>query len=179
MNQDFQPQPDHVDAAAGLDVQPSPMTNAPVAGLTPHNAVRSRHWRFWLGLFELISGLFTATVFTVANTVAVNGQIQDLWSSGNRPEAGWIAAVVAIIVGFSVVSISGVLIGIWNLAAQKGTDRSPLIAAIVVSAASVVLAMVFIDGNLSDPANIGWVLVHVFVILWTIGILRLKKVSAP
>lgn len=150
-----------------LYVKPSATADAPV--LPRHGARRSRHWRFWVGLFELGSGLVTCLV-TVVNAGTVIGQILDTEPSS----AGWIAGITAVIFAFGVVSIAGVVIGIWNLATIKSAARSPLIAAIVVSAASIVLTRVFIDGDLFDPVKIVWASPHAAVLLWTIGILRLK-----
>lgn len=80
--------------------------------------------------------------------------------------------------GFGAVSIARMVIGIWNLATLKRTARSPLIAAIAVSAASIVLTTVFIDGPLFDPVKIVWTALFAVVSLWTVGILRLKKLPA-
>jgi Na+-driven multidrug efflux pump len=131
-----------------------------------------------LGLFEVFSGLLTCWV-TVANAATGIGHLQDMGASGVQPPAEWIAYVFAIILGFGVASLAGVAIGIWNLASVRRTARSPLIAAVVVSAASIVLMMVFFSGSPFEPVKIGWVLLHAVVSIWTIGILRLKKVPAP
>ncbi|MGO4857065.1 hypothetical protein [Arthrobacter sp. 2MCAF14] len=171
----MQSQTDQSDAVERLDVRPSRTADAPV--LTRHGAMRSRHWRFWLGLFELVSGLLTCWV-TVTRAATGIGHLRDMAGSGVEPPAEWIAYVFAVTLGFGVVSIGGVAIGIWNIATLKRTARSPLIAAIVVSAASIVLTMVFIDGPLFDPVKIAWAALHAVVSLWTVGILRLKKVPA-
>lgn len=166
MSQELQPQEDHAGAP-----------ELPLA-LTPRDATRSRHWRFWLGLFHLITGLLTGFV-TMVNTVMVNEQMQEMQSAGQRPPGAWLAGMIAIVVGFSVVSVAGVVIGIWNLKTLKGTSRPPLIAAIVVSSTSIVLMMIFIGGPWDDPVKVGWFLLHALVAVWTIGILRLKKVPTP
>ena len=168
MGQDRQSQTDQSDVVEGLHVPPSRTAAAPV--LTGHGAMRSRHWRFWLGLFELGAGVLTGLV-TVANA----GQIQDVGTSGAQPPAG----IIAVILVFGAVAIAGIVIGIWNLATLRSAARSPLIAAIVVSAASIVLTMVFIGGPLFDPVKIVWAALHAVVSVWTVGILRLKKFPAP
>jgi hypothetical protein len=175
MGQEPQPQTDQSGIVERLYVRPSRSAGVPV--LTRHGAMRSRHWRFWLGLFEVLSGLLTCWV-TVTSAATGIGHLQDMAASGVEPPAEWIAYVFAVTLGFGVVSIAGVVIGIWNLATLRRTARSPLIAAIVVSATSIVLAMVFIDGSPFDPVKIGWTFLHAVVSLWTIGILRLKKVTA-
>ncbi|WP_442543710.1 hypothetical protein ACSBOX_18180 [Arthrobacter sp. KN11-1C] len=145
--------------------------------LTRHGAMRSRHWRFWVGLFELVTGLLTGLVTVTSATTGI-GQLRDMADSGVKPPAEWIAYVIAVTLAFGVVSVAGVAIGVWNLATLKGTARSPLIAAIAVSAASIVLTVVFIDGPLFDPVKIVWAALHALVSLWTVGILRLKRIPA-
>ncbi|WP_284983643.1 hypothetical protein [Arthrobacter sp. efr-133-TYG-118] len=173
MGQEIRSQTDQSGAVERLDVRPSRTTDAPV--LTRHDEMRSRHWRFWVGLFELSSGLLTCLV-TVTNAATGIGHLRNMAESGVESPAEWIAYVFAVTLGFGVVSIAGMVIGIWNLATLKRTARSPLIAAVVVSAASIVLTMVFIDGPLFDPVKIGWAALHAVVSLWTVAILRLKKV---
>lgn len=175
MSQELQSQSDQSDPVERLYVKPSPTSDALV--LTRHGAMRSRHWRFWLGLFELTTGVLTCLV-TVVNATTGIGHLQDMAASGVQPPAEWIAYVLAVIGAFGLVSIGGVVIGIWNLATIKSSARSPLIAAIVVSTASIVLTMVFIGGDLFDPVKIVWTSLHAVVGLWTIGVLRLKKVTA-
>ncbi|NWL32733.1 hypothetical protein [Paenarthrobacter nitroguajacolicus] len=84
--------------------------------------------------------------------------------------------MIALIVCFSLASIAGVIIVIWNLRAMRGSAPQPMKAAIVVSLVSIVLLMTFIDGALNDPGKIGLPVLHAFVAAWTVGILRLKKV---
>lgn len=157
------------------DLQPSRTTRT--FAFTWDKATRSRNWRFWTGLFELVSGLLMGLVIVLAS-MPVIGQVQNLRVSEVRHQAGWIAFIIAIVVAFSVVSIAGVVIGIWNLVTIKSTARPPLIAAIVVSAASIVLLMFFL-GEPLDPMKMGWVLLHVLVSVWSFGILRLTKDLVP
>lgn len=166
--QEVPSQTDQTDVVERLDVRPSQAATTPA--LTSHNVVRARHWRFWLGLFEVASGLLAGLV-TVANT----RQIQDMETSN----ALALTQTLAVIMAFGSVSIAGIVIGTWNLATLRGTVRLPLIAAITVSAASVVLTMAFVGGPPFDPVKIGWAALHTVVSLWTVGILRLKKVPAP
>jgi hypothetical protein len=173
MGQEIMPRTDQADAVELLYVRPSRTADTPV--FTRHNAMRSRHWRFWLGLFEVFSGLLTCWV-TVTSAATGIGHLRDMATSGVEPPAAWIAYVFAVTLAFGVVSIAGLAIGIWNLATLRRTARSPLIA---VSAASIVLMMVFFDGSLLDPVKIVWVALHAIVSLWTVGMLRLKKVTAP
>jgi hypothetical protein len=175
MNQEIRPQTDESDTVALLHLNPPRAANEPV--LSPRNASRSRHWRFWLGLFQMLTGGATG-LFTFVNVMALIGQVQDDNASGIPPAAGSIAEIITMVVAFTVVSLAGVIIGIWNLATLKSTARSPLIAAIVVSTVSIVLVMLFISGPPTDPVKITWAFVHAFVSVWTIGILRLKKVPA-
>ena len=76
-------------------------------------------------------------------SIPVIGQIQNLRVSEVQRQAGWVASIIAIIVAFSVVAIAGVIIGVWNLVTIRSTASSPLVAAIFVSAASIVLLMFF------------------------------------
>jgi hypothetical protein len=175
MGQETTPQTDQSDPVERLDVRPSQTADASV--LSRHNAMRSRHWRFWLGLFELVSGLLTGLV-TVTSAASGIGDLRDMAASGVEPPTEWITYLFGVTLGFGVVSIAGMVIGIWNLSTLKRTARSPLIAAIVVSAASIVLTMVFIDGPLFDPVKIVWAALHAVVSLWTAGILLLRKVPA-
>ncbi|MCI0143162.1 hypothetical protein KNN17_16470 [Arthrobacter bambusae] len=142
-----------------------------------HKAMRSRHWRFWMGLFEAVSGLFMGGVIVLAS-IPVIGQIQNLRVSEVQRQAGWVASIIAIIVAFSVVAIAGVIIGVWNLVTIRSTASSPLVAAIFVSAASIVLLM-FFWGEPFDPMKISFVLLHVLLSVWTAGILRLTKDLVP
>ena len=149
-----------------------PLRTAEEPVLSPRNASRSRHWRFWMGLFELLTGGATG-LFTYANFMTLIGQLHDDSAAGMP-----LAAIITLAASFTVVSLAGVITGIWNLATLRSTDRSPLIAAIVVSAVSIILAMVFLSGSPFHPVKIGWAFLHAFYSMWTIRILRLKKVTA-
>jgi hypothetical protein len=130
-----------------------------------------------MGLFEAVSGLFMGGVIVLAS-IPVIGQIQNLRVSEVQRQAGWVASIIAIIGAFSVVAIAGVIIGVWNLVTIRSTARSPLVAAILVSAASIVLLM-FFWGEPFDPIKISFVLLHVLLSVWTAGILRLTKDLVP
>ncbi|MBT8161766.1 MULTISPECIES: hypothetical protein [Arthrobacter] len=173
MNQETQPQTDQSDAVELLHVRPPQSIDEPA--LSPRNASRSRHWRFWLGLIELLTGGATG-LFTLASAANLIGQVQDDSASGMPPAAGWITGIIIVFVAYTVVSLAGVIIGIWNLSTLKSTARSPLIAAIVVSTVSIVLVMVFISGPPFEPVKVAWAFVHALVSVWTIRILRLKKI---
>lgn len=110
--------------------------------------------------------------------MALIGQVQDDSASSMPPAAGSIAEIITMVAAFTVVSLGGVITGIWNLSTLKSTARSPLIAAIVVSAASIVLDMLFLNGPPTEPVKLGWAFLHAFYSLWTIRILRLRKVRS-
>ncbi|MBT8163193.1 MULTISPECIES: hypothetical protein [Arthrobacter] len=148
MDQGTRPQTDEANAPELLHVRPQRTVEEPV--LSPRNASKSRHWRFWTGLNQLLTGGATE-LFTFANVMAINGQVQDDSVSGMPPAAGSIAEIITMIVAFTVVSLAGMIIGIWNLDTLKSTARSSLIAAIVVSVASIGLDMVFLSGPRPTP----------------------------
>ncbi len=166
MSQELQRQSEQADSAG-----------QPLA-LSAHKAMRSRHWRFWLGLFHVLAGLI-AGYLAVTNTVWVSERIQDWQRVGQRPPGGPLAGLIFIVVGFSLVSVAGVLVGIWNLMTMKGTNPRPLRSAAVVSLVSFMLMMTFVGGLLNDPGKIGLPILHAVVAAWTIGILRLKRVPTP
>ena len=175
MDQETQPQADETDAVELPHVRPLRTIDEPA--LSPRNASRSRHWRFWMGLFQLLTGGATG-LFTLASAASLVGQMQDDSAAGMPPADGWITGVIIVFVAFTVVSLAGVIIGIWNLATLKSTAQSPLIAAIVVSTVSIVLVMLFISGPPFRPVKVMWTFLHALVSVWTLGILRLKKIPA-
>lgn len=168
-----QPQTDQSDSAGQYDVETVPTSGAPA--LIPDGATRFR--RYCLGFIDLMFGVFTAWI-TVVYTVGGNGQFQDYQAAGKSVPAGWIAAVVAICVAFGVVALAGIFVGIWNLSDLKTMTPAPLIAAIVFSAASIAMTLVFFPGPLADPPKVAWSLLHGLVIVMTIRILRQEGIRS-
>ncbi|KIA72651.1 hypothetical protein ANMWB30_24190 [Arthrobacter sp. MWB30] len=123
----------------------------------------------------MLTGVVTGYL-AVNNTLWLSGELQAWQAAGQRPPVGPLVGLIVIIVGFGLVSIAGVFVGIWNLRETKSTDPRPLRSAIVVSMVSFVLMMTFLGGPLNDPAKIVFPILHAIVAAWTVGILRLKKV---
>lgn len=121
-----------------------------------------------------MSALLMAWI-TVVNAVEINGQFLGYQAAGTHAPAGWIATVVAVIVGFSVVSIGGLLIGIWNLSGLKTMSPAPLVAATVYSSMSIVMMAVFLN---ELGATLSLVILHALVIVMTIRILRHEGVKS-
>lgn len=163
MGKEQQPQTGHSDSTVQDDTQTLPADGT--AAIVPDGATRFR--RYCLGFFYLMSGSALAWI-TIMNTVAVNGKFLDYQAAGTPVPAGWIATVVAVIVGFAVVSLAGLFVGIWNLLSLKTMIPSPLIAGIFFSAASVVMLMLFFD----DSSKFAWAFIHALVIFMTIRMLR-------
>ncbi|WP_416417961.1 hypothetical protein [Paenarthrobacter aromaticivorans] len=166
MGNELQPQTTESDSGALPDVQTSAMH------AVPDGATRFR--RYCLGFFDLMSALLTAWI-TVVNTVEINGQFLDYQAAGTHVPAGWIATVVAVIVGFSVVSAAGLLIGIWNLSGLRAMSPAPLVAAIVYSSISIVMTAVFLN---EFGAMLTLALLHALVIFMTIRILRHEGIKS-
>lgn len=138
----------------------------------PDGATRFR--RYCLGFVDLMFGLFTAWI-TVANTVEINGQFLDYQAAGKHVPVGWIATVVAVIVGFSVLSLAGLFIGIWNLRGLGTMSPAPLVAAIVYSLMSIAMMAVFLS---EFGGTFGLVLLHALVVFMTVRILRHEGIKS-
>ncbi|XAS71307.1 hypothetical protein VUN82_19800 [Micrococcaceae bacterium Sec5.1] len=167
-----QPQADQSDSAV-QDAVTVPTNETRT--LIPDGATRFR--RYCLGFFDLISGFLTAWI-TVVYTVGGNQEFQDYQTAGTFVPAGWIATVVAICVAFGVVALAGILVGIWILSDLKTMTPAPLIAAIVFSATSIVMLLLFFTGPSVDPLKVAWSLLHGLVIVMTIRILRQEGVRS-
>ena len=166
MGKELQPQTNESGAGALPDVQTEAMDSV------PDGATRFR--RYCLGFVDLMFGLFTAWI-TVANTVEINGQFLDYQAAGKHVPVGWIATVVAVIVGFSVLSLAGLFIGIWNVRGLGTMSPAPLVAAIVYSLMSIAMMAVFLS---EFGGTFGLVLLHALVVFMTVRILRHEGIKS-
>ncbi|MDI2020896.1 hypothetical protein [Paenarthrobacter nicotinovorans] len=166
MGNELQPQTNEPDTGALPDVLTSELH------AVPDGATRFR--RYCLGFIDLMFGLFTAWI-AVVNTVQIDGLLLDYQATGTQIPAGWIASFVAVTVGFSVLSITGLFIGIWNLRGLRTMSPGPLAAAIVYSLMSIAMMAVFLN---EYGATLSLVLVHVLIVFMTVRILRHEGVKS-
>ncbi|MDR6639607.1 hypothetical protein [Paenarthrobacter nitroguajacolicus] len=166
MGNELQPQTNESDAGALPDFLTSELH------AVPDGATRFR--RYCLGFIDLMLGLFTAWI-AVVNTLQINGQLLDYQARGTQIPAGWIASFVAVIVGFSMLSIAGLFIGIWNLRGLRTMSPGPLVAAIVYSLMSIAMMAVFLS---EYGATLSLVLVHALIVFMTVRILRHEGVRS-
>ncbi|MFF2841665.1 hypothetical protein [Paenarthrobacter sp. NPDC057981] len=127
----------------------------------------TRFQRYCLGFIDLIMGC-SAGWITFMNTVDLKEKFQNHQTVGTPAITGWNATVVAVVASFAVVSLFGLVVGVWNLLNLRTMSRQPLTAAIVFSALSAVLSFIFLTG----PARILLALFHVFLIILIFRILR-------
>lgn len=139
--------------------------------VVPDGATRFR--RYCLGFIYLIFGLST-TWMTVVNMVQVNGQLLEHQASGTHVPGGWIASLVAVIVGFGVLAFGGLFIGIWNLHGLGTMSPAPLVAAIVYSLVSIGMMAVFLT---EYGPTLSLVFVHALVVFMTVRMLRQEGVK--
>ncbi len=166
LGNELQPRTNESDAGGLPDVQTSELHAIPDGA--------TRFQRYCLGFIDLMLGLFTAWI-TVVNTAEINGQFLDHQARGTHVPAGWIATAVAVIVAFSVLSIAGLFIGIWNLRGLGTMSPAPLVAAIIYSLMSIVMMAVFLN---EYGATLSLVLLHAFLVFMTVRILRHEGVKS-
>lgn len=166
MSNELQSQTNESEAGTLPDVQTSELHDIPDGA--------TRFQRYCLGFIELMLGVSMAWI-TVVNTVEINGQLMDHQTGGTQMPAGWITSVVAVIVGFSVLSIAGLFIGIWNLRGLGTMSPAPLVAAIIYSLVSIVMMAVFLN---EYGATLSLVLLRAFFVFMTVRILRHEGVKS-
>jgi hypothetical protein len=166
LSNELQPQTNESEAETLPDVQTLKLHTIPDGA--------TRFQRYCLSFIELILGALMAWI-TVVNTLEINGQLMDHQAGGTQMPAGWITSVVAVIVGFSVLSIAGIFIGIWNLRGLGTMSPGPLVAAIVYSLTSVAMMTLFLSEYGATPSL---VLLHAFIFFMTVRTLRQEGVKS-
>jgi hypothetical protein len=149
---------------------------AEVEILSPADDAKSQRWRLILGCSCLFLALFSgfyaymdiSTVIRAMNTAATTG--------GYIPAAA-MSHAIAIIAVLCVLALAYIGVGTWNIVARRSTAKSPLITAIILAAAALILIVVYMATK-STGFRVTGLGLNALIISRAAIVLRMKKVPA-
>lgn len=144
--------------------------------LSPADDEKSQRWRLILGCSSLFLALFSgfyaymdiSTVIRATNTAATTG--------GYIPAAA-MSRAIAIIAVLCVLAVAYIGVGTWNIIARLSTAKSPLITAISLAAAALILTVTYMTTK-STGFQVTGVGLNALIISRAAIVLRMKKVPA-
>ncbi len=148
--------------------------------LSAHEAERSRRWRLFIGIAGLILGGGVA-FYAYENIASVIRALNAIEAQGRYVSQGALTNAVLIIAVYVLVALAYLAVGVWNIIARRGMSSGPVIASLVLSSVVMVLVVLLLIRSASTGGvpQFGGVITNVFIILRSIGILRMKKEPVP
>ncbi|AMM31544.1 hypothetical protein SA2016_0856 [Sinomonas atrocyanea] len=148
--------------------------------LSAHEAEHSRRWRLSVGIAGLILGVGVA-FYAYENIASVVRAVNALEAQGRYVSQPALMNAVLIIAVYVLVALAYLGVGVWNIVARRGISSAPVIASLVLSAIVIVLiVLLLIRSALTGGApQYGGLITNVFIIVRSIGLLRMKKEPVP
>ncbi|MGT2462884.1 hypothetical protein [Sinomonas atrocyanea] len=144
--------------------------------LSAHEAEHSRRWRLSVGIAGLILGAGVA-FYAYEDIASVVRAVNAIEAQGRYVSQPALMNAVLIIAVYVLVALAYLGAGVWNIVARRGISSAPVIASLVLSAVVIVLiVLLLIRSALTGGApQYGGLITNVFIIVRSIGLLRMKK----
>jgi amino acid transporter len=145
-----------------------------------HEAEHSRRRRLSVGIAGLILGAGVA-YYAYENIASVARAVNALEAQGRHVSQPALMNAVLIIAIYVLVALAYLGVGVWNIIARRGISSAPVIASLVLSAVVIVLIVLLLirSAVTGGAPQYGGLITNVFIIVRSIGLLRMKKEPVP
>jgi hypothetical protein len=148
--------------------------------LSAHEAERSRRWRLSVGIAGLVLGAGVA-FYAYENIASVVRAVNAIEAHGRYVSQAALTNAVLIIAVYVLVALAYFAAGIWNIIGRRGISSGPVIASLALAAVVMILIVLLLVRSAATGGvpQFGGIITNVFIILRSIGILRMKKEPVP
>lgn len=153
--------------------EPSPVVRI----LSPADDAKSQRWRLILGCSSVVLGLLSGFYAYTDISVVIRAMNMAATTGGYIPGSA-MSHVIGIIAVFCVLALAYVGVGIWNIVARRSTAKSPLIAAIVLAAAALILIVLYMSTKSPGGVEYSALGLNALIISRCVIVMRMKKVPA-
>ena len=145
--------------------------------VSAHEAEHSRRWRLSVGVAGLILGAGVA-FYAYENIASVVRAVNAIEAQGRYVSQPALMNAMLIIAVYVLVALAYLGVGVWNIVGRRGVSSGPVVASLALSAVVIVLLLIRSAVTGGAP-QYGGLITNVFIIVRSIGLLRMKKELVP